>query len=51
MSAYEIYDLFCDMDFMDYEETRESDVLFIQTLLDTIGERDTISVLREMMEG
>lgn len=48
MSAYEIYDLCKDMDFMDYEETYESDIAFIQALIDAIGDKDALSVLREM---
>lgn len=51
MSALEIYNLFIDMDFMDYVEQLESDLQFIQSLLDTLGERDTISFLRAYWEG
>ena len=51
MSAYEIYALCRDMDFMDYEETFDNDIAFIQALIDAIGDKDALSVLREMMEG
>lgn len=32
-----IYDELCDLDFMDYEEHKESDLDFIQALIDEIG--------------
>jgi len=43
-----IYETFKDLDFQDYEESREKDLIFIQTLLETIGERDTIATLKAM---
>lgn len=44
----EIYNRFTDLDFQDYTETIEKDLLFIKSLLDTIGERDTIATLEAM---
>jgi len=46
--AMELYNRFCDMDFQDYTESREKDLLFIMTLLETIGEKDTIATLEAM---
>lgn len=46
--ALEIYNRFTDLDFQDYTESREKDLLFIMTLLETIGEADTIATLEAM---
>lgn len=46
--ALEIYNRFADMDFQDYADTIEKDLLFISALLDTIGEADTIATLEAM---
>jgi len=43
-----IYEMFKDLDFQDYTESREADLAFIKSLLDTIGERDTIATLEAM---
>lgn len=46
--ALEIYKQFSDLDFQDYTDTIEKDLLFISALLDTIGEADTIATLEAM---
>lgn len=35
--ANAIYNELCDLDFMDYEEHKESDLDFIQALIDEMG--------------
>jgi len=43
--AIALYNEFCDLDFMDYTETQESDISFITALLETLGETDTRAFL------
>ena len=47
--AKQLYLESIDFDFADYEETKESDILFIAGLIDAIGEADTRKVLKEML--
>lgn len=48
-AAKKLYLEVIDLDFLDYEETRESDILFIAGLIDAIGEADTRKVLKELL--
>ena len=45
--AIKIYNMFLDMDYFDYIENLDSDLLFIKSLIDTIGTADTIRTLEE----
>jgi hypothetical protein len=45
--AMEIYNDFCDMDYMDYSEQFEQDIQFINTLLQELGEADTRKFLTQ----
>lgn len=45
--AIKIYNMFLDMDYLDYIENLDSDLLFIKSLIDTIGTADTIRTLEE----
>lgn len=47
-SASVLYELFLDLDFQDYSETREKDLAFIETLINEIGYRNAKAVLQEM---
>ena len=49
-SAQALYYLFMDLDFMDYSETYESDILFITTLIQEIGYRNAKATLQAMFE-
>lgn len=48
-AAKKLYFEVIDLDFMDYEETTENDLLFIAGLIDAIGEADARKVLKEML--
>ena len=43
MNAKEIYDLCCDMDYRDYEETQDADLAYIQTVIDQHGQRQPLT--------
>lgn len=47
--AVSIYDDYKDMDFMDYDDTREESISFIASMLDEIGESDTRAMLNNLM--
>lgn len=46
--AKDLYYEFCDMDYMDYADTREEDILFIAELLKECGIRETRQILENM---
>ena len=48
--AYKIYNMFADMDANDYAETKESDIDFIQALIDEIGVKATVDYLKQYFE-
>ena len=48
--AINIYNMFLDMDAADYIENRDNDLLFIKSLIDTIGKADTIKTLQNYFE-
>lgn len=47
--AVSIYDDYKDMDFMDYDDTKEESISFIASMLDEIGENDTRAMLNNLM--
>lgn len=48
MTAYEIYTKLSDMDIRDYDETRENDIAFIQTMINTHGAKKAYRLLCDM---
>ena len=44
-TALKIYNDLCDMDFNDYQDSREQDIQYIINLLQTIGENATRTIL------
>ena len=48
--AHDLYYEFMDMDNMDYAETYEQDIAFIEALVEAIGYNATRNVLKEMTE-
>lgn len=48
--ALALYKEFCDLDFMDYNETRENDILFIQELIKSYGINDARKILKSYFE-
>lgn len=48
--ALALYKEFCDMDFMDYSETLESDLLFVQELITDYGLTDARKILKSYFE-
>ena len=49
--AERLYWEFVDMDYMDYEDSYESDIQFINTLLEVLGESGARDFLREYTQG
>ena len=49
MTAYEIYESLCDMDYRDYLETKKQDIEYIQQLIDKHGEAKAIELLKDML--
>lgn len=48
--ALALYKEFCDMDYNDYNETRENDILFIQELIKSYGINDARKILKSYFE-
>lgn len=46
--AISLYEEFCDMDYMDYIDTKEKDILFINELLKEYGLQETREILKAM---
>ena len=49
--AEKLYFEMVDMDYMDYEDTYERDIQFIEALVEAVGIDTARAVLREMVEG
>ena len=49
--ASKIYEMFSDMDKDDYSSTYESDLCFIQALIDEIGVKATVDYLKQYFEA
>lgn len=47
--AKALYEEFCDMDYMDYMETKEQDILLINELLKEYGYKETREILEAMV--
>jgi len=45
MNAYEIYENLKDMDYMDYEDTKESDIEYIAGMIARVGVEKTLAIL------
>lgn len=48
--ALQLYKEFIDLDFHDYDETRENDLKFIQSLIDCYGVNDARKILKSYFE-
>lgn len=48
--ATQLYYEFIDLDLMDYQDTKDSDILFIQSLIDCYGVTDTRQILKNYFE-
>ena len=46
--AIKLYEQFKDMDFSDYEDTKEEDINFIYQLIDLYGVRNAARILASM---
>ena len=49
MTAIDIYEMFCDMDYRDYIETMENDIDYINTLIKKYGDKKALQLLTDMM--
>ena len=47
--AIELYKEFCDMDFCDYSDTLQSDLLFISELINSYGIQDARKILKSYL--
>ena len=47
-TAMRIYEETKDLDYMEYEENYEQDIAYIVSLIESIGVRDAIAVLKNM---
>lgn len=45
MTAYEVYEELKDMDFLDYEDTKESDIEYIAAMIARVGVEKTLAIL------
>ena len=48
--AIELYNECLDIDFLDYEDTKEKDILFLESLIQEIGEDNTRKYIAEFLE-
>lgn len=48
-TALKIYNELIDMDYNDYFENLESDLLFIKTVIDNVGEKNARLYLEELL--
>lgn len=48
--ATQLYYEFIDLDFIDYQDTKDSDILFIQSLIDCYGVTDARQILKNYFE-
>ena len=44
--AYKLYNEFCDLDFWDYIDTFESDIIFVQTIINEYGPDEARQILK-----
>ena len=49
MSAKEIYEVCCDMDYPDYAETMDTDLEYIQSVIDQCGSGNALEKLLEIV--
>ena len=49
-AAKKLYTEFCDLDYMDYNETYNNDLLFIQELIKDYGINDARKILKACFE-
>lgn len=45
MTAYEVYEELKDMDFADYEDSKESDIEYIAGMIARVGVEKTLAIL------
>lgn len=48
--ATQLYYEFIDLDFIDYQDTKENDITFIQALIDCYGVTDARQILKNYFE-
>lgn len=48
--ATQLYYEFIDLDFIDYQDTKETDIAFIQALIDCYGVTDARQILKNYFE-
>ena len=48
--ATQLYYEFIDLDYMDYQDTKDSDILFIKSLIDCYGVTDARQILKNYFE-
>ena len=49
MSAKEIYDICCDMDYVDYSDSYYNDLEYIQTVIDQYGATHALEKLLDVV--